>query len=78
VAEFETMQMKYFLIIEVSQKSCRHVLSDKGYDSACYVLRASPVVFNILHYTIKLDEEKSNMLIWLSKMVLAQHFCIVC
>ncbi len=48
------------LIIEVSQKSCRHVLSDKGYDSARYVLRASPVVFNILHYTSKLDEEKSK------------------
>ncbi len=55
-----------------------HVLSDIGYDSACYVLRASLVVFNILHYTLKLDEEKSKLLIWLSKMVLVQHFCIVC
>ncbi len=38
------------------------------------VVRASPVVLSMGPCTVKLDEESQNMLVWLSKMLLAQHF----
>jgi hypothetical protein len=43
-------------------------------------LRASPVVgAQYVTLQLKLDKENlSKMLVWLCKMVLAQHFCIVC
>ncbi len=41
------------------------------------VLLEQPAVLSMPPWTIKLDEEKSDMLVWLSKVVLARNVFVV-
>jgi hypothetical protein len=41
------------------------------------VLSEEPAVLSMSSWTIKLDEEKSDMLVWLSKVVSAHNVFIV-
>jgi hypothetical protein len=42
------------------------------------VVRATPLVLNMMPCKLKIDEKSQNMSVWCKKMVLAQHFCTFC